>query len=64
MAGILKEEIEGAHRAARQTLECRGANAATKRARIEGIHHRLTQSLVVHFGVIMMEVERQTFTHF
>lgn len=56
MEGVVRDEIEGAHRLVSQTLDCRGVNAATKRARIEGIHSRLTQSLVVHFGVIMMEV--------
>ena len=55
----LREEIEMAHRNAAQTLDSRGLKAETKRARIEGIHNRLTQNLVVHLGVIMMEVERE-----
>jgi hypothetical protein len=55
----LRQEIEMAHRSAEQTLDSRGLKAETKRARIEGIHNRLTQNLVVHLGVIMMEVERE-----
>jgi len=49
-------EIEMAHRTAEQTLESRGLKPEIKRARIEGIHNRLTQNLMVHLGVIMMEV--------
>ena len=45
-----------AHRTAEQTLQSRGLKAETKRARIEGIHSRLTLNLVVRLGVIMMEV--------
>jgi hypothetical protein len=56
MVEALQAEIEMAHRTAEQTLESRTLNSETKRTRIEGIHLRLTQNLVVHLGVIMMEV--------
>ena len=52
----LNREIDYAHRHARYTLDSRGLKAETKRARIEGIHNRLTQSLVLHLGVMIMEV--------
>ena len=58
MLVALREEIEMAHRTAEQTLDSRGLKPETKRARIEGIHNRLTQNLVIHLGVIIMEVER------
>jgi hypothetical protein len=41
---------------AQTTLENKKLDASTKRHRINGIHSRLTQSLVFSLGVIMMEV--------
>ena len=39
----------------KEVLEGKG-DVGIKRERIEGIHNRLTQSLVLHLGVVMLEV--------
>jgi hypothetical protein len=50
------KEIKEAHEEAKTTLEDKKLKAEWKHYRIERIQNRLTQSLVVHLGVMMMEV--------
>jgi hypothetical protein len=58
----LGNEICQARLEAETTLDNKKLDAATKRHRIEGIHTRLTQSLVFTLGVIMMEARFLDYT--
>jgi|SRR5271154_4297489 len=53
---ILSNDILNAHDEAQKLLNDGKPNAQAKRERIEAIHTRLTQGLILHLGVVMLEV--------
>jgi hypothetical protein len=54
--GALVEDFGKAYEDCEKALEDKKLSAKLKKLRIEGIHNRLTQSLVLHLGVVMLEV--------
>jgi len=55
----LNDEIRHAYETAVETLDSRNLSAEHIRNRIEGIHQRLTQNLVMQFGLMNAEVSIQ-----
>jgi hypothetical protein len=57
----LKRVIDWSYVDAQYTLDNTELNAETKKSRIEGIYDRLTQDLVFHLGIMMLEVKQYPF---
>jgi hypothetical protein len=52
----LEEVVVRAQREVTETLDDKKSGVKLKRQRIEGIHNRMTQTLLVHLGFVMLEV--------
>ena len=53
---ILAEFIRNAQREVREALADKKLSAKMNKGKIEGIHNRLIQNLLLHLGVVMLEV--------